>query len=150
MIFSHYESIIIVNDHLNETEARNIGARYYEILNKYANPISHISEITPVTFKFLGKKNLAYEVKGHSQGWYIVFTFWSESKNIDELDRLYRIDDDVLKFITLKLGEDEDNEIDIDKIDLNPKSEQKEPENHQPLGQNHYDYLFGYTDELKT
>ena len=147
MTFNQYELITILNDKLDEAEARNVAAKFYEILSKYAKPVEHIDGITPVDINFMGKRNLAYEIKGCSQGYYVIFKFWSDSKNIDELDRLCRINEDILKFLTLKVSNDNDKDNTIN-INLDEKSEQKE--DHHPLGQNHYDYLFGYTDELKT
>ena len=146
MTFNQYELILILNDKLDKAEARNVAAKFYKTLSKYAEPVEHIDGITPVDMDFMGKKDLAYAMKDCTQGYYVVFKFWSDSINLTELDRLCRIDEDILKFLTFKVSNDDDKI----NINLDEKSEQKEPENHHPLGQNHYDYLFGYTDELKT
>ena len=144
MTFNQYELITILNDKLDEAEARNVAAKFYKILSKYAEPVEPIDGITPVDMNFMGRKDLAYKMKDCTQGYYVVFKFWSDSINLTELNRLCRIDEDILKFLTLKVSNDDDKI----NIDLDGKSEQKE--DHHPLGQNHYDYLFGYTDELKT
>ena len=50
----------------------------------------------------LGKKRLAYEVKGHSEGHYYIIQCSMESEKMSELERIYRITDEILKFITVK------------------------------------------------
>ena len=56
----------------------------------------------------LGKKNLAYEIKNNKTGYYAIFKFYSEPENIEELERHYRIDDNVMKFLTVRMEEEEE------------------------------------------
>ena len=143
-----FESVIIVNGNLDEAAANDVIVKYIHQFNEWAAPVTRLG-YTPVVCDKKGKKALAYELKKQKEAWFYIITFWSESKNIEELDRLYRIDKDVLRFMTFKV-EDNVNKLNIDNPDS--KSEQPSPDDstHHPLGQNHYDYLFGYTDELKT
>ena len=55
----------------------------------------------------MGKKRLAYPIKEHKEGWYVLFKFDATPENVLELERHLRIDDDVLKFIAVRV-EDED------------------------------------------
>ena len=50
----------------------------------------------------LGKKKLAYEVKKNKEGYYVVINFDANPNLISELERNYRIMDEVIKFITIK------------------------------------------------
>jgi len=50
-----------------------------------------------------GKKKLAYTVKKHSRGHYILMEFTGEAELVAELERNMRLDERVLKFITIKL-----------------------------------------------
>ena len=95
MTFNQYELITILNDKLDEAEARNVAAKFYEILSKYAKPVEHIDGITPVDMDFKGMKALAYGMKGCTHGYYVIFKFWSDSINLTELERLCRINEDV-------------------------------------------------------
>ena len=51
------------------------------------------------------KKKLAYEVKKNSEGYYVVTTFEAEPTLITELERNYRITDDVIKFMVIRQDE---------------------------------------------
>jgi small subunit ribosomal protein S6 len=50
-----------------------------------------------------GKKKLAYEVQKEKKGTYVFLFFQSEGKVIGEVERAYRLDDAVMKFLTVKL-----------------------------------------------
>ena len=50
----------------------------------------------------MGKRKLAYEINKNREAYYVQFNFESKPETIAELERVYRITDDVLKFITIK------------------------------------------------
>ena len=88
-----YESIIIVNPKLNEKQQNKIENKYKKIINKNGNVIS---------IENIGKKRLAYEVKKNKEGIYIEINFTSEASFIAELERQYKIDENVIKFIVIR------------------------------------------------
>ena len=47
-------------------------------------------------------KKLAYEVKKNKEGTYLFFNFEAKPDSIIELERVYRITDEVIKFIVVK------------------------------------------------
>jgi len=55
----------------------------------------------------LGKKKLAYEIKHDRRGTYILLQFESAQENVvSELERLYRLEDSVIKFLTVRVEEE--------------------------------------------
>lgn len=96
-----YESVIILKATLTEQDVSKVVLRIEETINKYG-------EITQKNDK--GIKKLAYEIKKNTTGHYIVFQFKvSAEKSIDavkELERIYRITDEIIKFITIKVDEE--------------------------------------------
>lgn len=50
----------------------------------------------------MGRRPLAYEVKKYRDGIYTVFEFQGNGDLIKELERRYRLNDSVLKFLTVK------------------------------------------------
>ena len=50
----------------------------------------------------LGKRRLAYEIKKLNEGYYVVVKFEAKPELITELERVYRITDEVIKFIVVK------------------------------------------------
>ena len=113
-MWNKYESIIIFSDAL-DTE---------HFTKQYLHTKELISEITKtkVTEDVVGKKKLAYEIKGHKEGWYIKYEFFATPDNVREIERIYRITDDILKFITINL------DVDGTGIATVPESEQLHPE----------------------
>ena len=50
----------------------------------------------------MGKRKLAYEIKKNKEAYYMQINFESKPEAITELERIYRITDGILKFITIK------------------------------------------------
>jgi len=88
-----YESVIIINPNL---EAESIKA----LIEKFSNLINNNGKVDSV--EEVGKKKLAYEIKKNKEGYYIVFKFEANPELITELERIYRITDEVIKFIVIK------------------------------------------------
>ena len=88
-----YETIFIMKDDITE-EQRN------EIIGKIVNYLNTNGKITEKND--LGLKRLAYEIRKHRQAYYYQIYFEAKSTVITELERLYRITDEILKFITIR------------------------------------------------
>lgn len=90
---NNYESVIIVDPTLDEKQQKEIVDKYSKIVNKNGK----LDKI-----EILGKRKLAYEIKGNKEGFYIVFYFESEPKFTTKLERKYKIDEDIIKFIIIR------------------------------------------------
>ncbi len=89
-----YETIFIMNsDDYTESERQKVAKK----IENYITDNGNISKI-----ENLGKRRLAYEVKGHSEGHYYIIQCSMKSEKISELERIYIITDEILKFITVK------------------------------------------------
>lgn len=93
-----YESVIIVNPTVDDEKLKALEKSFEELINKQGK-VSKIDE--------LGKKKLAYEVKKQKEGIYVVFYFEAEPSLIQELERNYRITDEVIKFLDIKTEQGE-------------------------------------------
>ena len=91
-----YESVIIINPSADEEKVKSLVDRFSELINKNGK----VEKVDT-----LGKKKLAYEVKKNREGIYVVFYFEAEPTLIAELERNYRITDEVIKFIVVKVEE---------------------------------------------
>ncbi len=88
-----YESVIIVNPNLEEESVKNLIKKFSDLINTDGK-VESVEEI--------GKKKLAYEINKNKEGYYVVFKFEAKSSLIAELERNYRITDEVIKFIVVK------------------------------------------------
>lgn len=92
-----YESVIIIKPNLKEGEIESIVTGITDLINENG-------EVTKV--EKMGVKKLAYEIQKNKEGYYIIFYFEVRSEFIVELERHYRINENILKFITVKHDED--------------------------------------------
>ena len=88
-----YESVVIVNPNLEEESIKNL-------VNKFSDLINTDGKVTSV--EEMGKRKLAYEIKKQKEGFYIVLKFEAKPELISELERNYRITDEVIKFMVIK------------------------------------------------
>ena len=115
-----YESIVILNANMSAKETK-------EEIKKYTNMIQDWCDTKKVKVEDMGVKKLAYPIKEiHTEGYYIMFTFLAHSENIPELEKQFRIDDQVIKFLVVRV-DDEEYELEDYHPDETLKSEQKKP-----------------------
>jgi small subunit ribosomal protein S6 len=55
-------------------------------------------------------KKLAYEIKNKSRGYYVRLDYCGDGGLVSEMERSFRIDDRVIKFMTIVLDKDADPE----------------------------------------
>ncbi len=91
-----YESGIIINPNVDEEGMKSLISRFTDLINTDGK-VEKVDE--------LGKRKLAYEVKKFKEGFYAVFYFEANPDLIAELERNYRITDEVIKFRTVKQDE---------------------------------------------
>lgn len=86
------ESIIIIKGKLSETDYKKVFGEIKEQFEQFK--IEKIEE--------LGKKNLAYEVKGNKQGYYIIIEFYADDEDVKNLEVYCRNNEDILKWIFIR------------------------------------------------
>jgi len=92
-----YEGMFILNATLSE-DARN------KALDKIRNGIlSRGGEIHKAHDQ--GRRKLAYEIRGAREGYYFLLYFTAQSLSISELWHEYQLNEDLLRFMTLKADE---------------------------------------------
>ena len=94
MSIRHYETMFIVKPTLT---AEEIEAQIEVVKN---NIVKNGGEI--VAIDDMGARNLAYEINKNKRGYYYVIYFKSPSNSILELERNYRINENIIRFIFIK------------------------------------------------
>lgn len=120
---SIFETVIIFNT--NEKDKEKVVKKE---VDKMTKQLQTYSDTKKVQVDYMGKKNLAYEVRGYTTGYYAVFKWQGTSDNMIELDRLLRANDTVIKFMTVK--HDDDSEPELEDLDT---SEQIDQDTQEPL-----------------
>ena len=95
---NEYENVIIIKPDLSKEETS-------KVILKIENNIRNFAEITKKDD--LGIKKLAYEIRKNNEGHYLVYQFQVKERMresaIREIERFYRITDEVIKFLIIKL-----------------------------------------------
>lgn len=89
-----YEVIFIVSSNLPDTEIDEAVERYLKMVTELKGSIIKVDK--------WGQRKLAYAIKKHNLGYYVLFDFAGEASIVDELERNFKIDDKVLKFLSVK------------------------------------------------
>lgn len=92
----NYETIFILKPTLEEA-TRN------ELINKFTSIISAAGEV--VKIEEWGNRKLAYEIEKFRDGYYVLVNFKAAPSLPMELERNYRIADDVIRYMIVNLDE---------------------------------------------
>lgn len=111
-----YETIIIIDPDLSKEAETPIFERLTDLIPQYEGFLIETDD--------WGTKKLAYDIKKKSRGHYVRLDFCGDGALIQEMERFFRIDDKVLKFMTVLL--DEDADLDAIKADLAEKAAAEE------------------------
>ena len=93
-VINSYETMFIVDVTAGEEAAKASVAKFTDIIAKNA-------EIVEVAT--WGQRRLAYPINDKPEGYYTVVTFKSEPAFPAELERLYNIDETVMRSLVLRL-----------------------------------------------
>ncbi len=88
-----YESIIIVNPNVDEGGLKSLEEKFTGLINENGK-VENVEN--------MGKKRLAYEINKCNEGTYLLFNFEAKPDYIQEIERVFRITDDIMKFIVVK------------------------------------------------
>jgi small subunit ribosomal protein S6 len=108
-----YETIIITDPDLSAEQREPILKRVQDVISQENGYLAFTDD--------WGNRKLAYEIKKRPRGYYTRFDFCGTAAAVDEIERFFRIDDRVLKYMTVLL----DKTADIEKIKEEVASTQK-------------------------
>ena len=89
---SRYKSVIILNTNISAEVFAEIKAMINKITNYY-------------NAEDIGIKKLAWEIKEQKEGYYFKIDFEGNENTVTELERYYRIKDEIIRFLTIKVEE---------------------------------------------
>lgn len=95
-IVNKYETIFVIDASLEEEKIT-------ALVEKFKSLISDAGEIESVDE--WGKRRLAYPINDKTEGYYVLVQFSAKSDFPQELERIYRITDGILRDIVIKKEE---------------------------------------------
>jgi small subunit ribosomal protein S6 len=104
---SVYESAILINAALDDQQIEAIVTRVQDLIKNNGGEIRE--------FENWGRKRLAYPVEKSKIGYYAIFRFDAPGEIVAKLERAYTLDEQILRFVTLKLNKDALEQIEKNK-----------------------------------
>jgi small subunit ribosomal protein S6 len=89
-----YESLWVVNGDLPDEEVKSAIDKFSGIISSQGGTVVGLDE--------WGRRKLSYKIQGTIRGYYVLADFAGTSETVKELERNYRIDDRIIRFLTTK------------------------------------------------
>ena len=93
-----YELMFIVKTTMETENANKLADSYKKVITDDKGEI--------VSFKEMGQRKLAYEIKKQSNGFYYVIDFNASVSTVKELDRRLKLDENIIRHLIIKLDEE--------------------------------------------
>ncbi len=90
----HYENLVIVKPTLTEEEIKNTLTLVEEVITSNGGEI--------IARDPMGMKKLAYPIEKNARGYFYVMYYTIAPSAITEIERRFRINEEILRFITMK------------------------------------------------
>jgi small subunit ribosomal protein S6 len=128
-----YETIYVVRPDITSENAARIARRIEEVVARERGKLTRVDT--------WGRRQLAYAVGPHRRGVYVYVKYVGVGEIVTELERNLRMLDDVIKFITVQVGDEVDletlqvseEEVRFEPIEI-PADEEPEPTLAETLG----------------
>ncbi len=94
---SNYESVLIARQDLGASQVNNLVSELSEVVKKEGGEVVKVDN--------WGLKNLAYRIKKNRKGHYVLLNIVAPAKAIFEYERLMRLNEDIIRYMTIKVDE---------------------------------------------
>ncbi len=97
-----YDTIFIMDPEISDEERDPIFERIKTIVTQQGGLLVMVDQ--------WGTKKLAYEIKKKARGYYVRLDYCGSGALVNEIERFFRIDDRILKYMTISTEQDVDAE----------------------------------------
>lgn len=104
-----YESTFILRQDISAHDVHKVADKFIETVSQAGGEL--------IKKEYWGLRNLAYYIKKNKKGHYVMLGLSSSPAAIKELERNFKINEDVIKFLTIK----------VDKLDEAPSHMMQAP-----------------------
>lgn len=94
---ANYESVLIARQDLGASQVNTLVSDLSEVLKKEGGEVVKVDN--------WGLKNLAYRIKKNRKGHYVLLNITAPAKAISEYERLMRLNEDVIRYMTIKVDQ---------------------------------------------
>lgn len=97
LLMAYYESVLVFRQDLTESQVKEKATKFTDIIKELKGSVK--------STEFWGLKNLAYIIRKNRKAHYIMFNMELPGEQISEYERLMRIDEDVIRFLNVRVNE---------------------------------------------
>lgn len=101
---SFYENVFIARQDISSSAVESLSDRFAAIIAEHGGSVTKK--------EYWGLRNLSYKIKKNRKGHYVLFNIDSLPAAVQEMERQMRINEDILRFLTVK----------VDELDPNPSA----------------------------
>ena len=102
-----YETVFIIDQKVEEAGIKELIQKFTDLINSDGK-VENVDE--------MGKRKLAYEIKKNKEAYYVCINFEANPELIKELERIYRITDEVIKFIVIRKDDKKEKEVETEEV----------------------------------
>jgi len=97
---SFYEIVFIVRPDVSNQQAEQLAEKYGALVAEKGGKV--------IKSEYWGLRTLAYRVKKHRKGHYVMIGATGDGPMVDEIERQLGLSDDVIRYLTIKVEEMDD------------------------------------------
>jgi small subunit ribosomal protein S6 len=118
MASKHYESVVIINASLEDPQVEEAISSIKTNLKTSGGEITDTED--------WGRKRLAYSIDNAKSGYYFITRFSAPTSSIKEFERTLKLDENVIRYMTIALDKKALNYLETAKSKLEEESADKE------------------------
>ncbi len=103
---ANYESVLIARQDLGASQVNTLVEELTGVIKAEGGEVVKVDN--------WGLKNLAYRIKKNRKGHYVLLNIVAPSSAISEYERLVRLNEDVIRYMTVKVDEFNNETADIE------------------------------------
>lgn len=111
-----YESAVLINAVLEDNQIESLINRIKDFITNNGGLITD--------FENWGRKRLAYPIEKNKIGYYAIFRFTAPTNILSKIERFYNLDENILRYLTIKLDKYAIEHLEKIKTQSNPVKEE--------------------------
>ena len=104
-----YESVLIARQDLGASQVSNIVSEMSKVIADQGGEVVRVDN--------WGLKNLAYRIKKNRKGHYVLLNISAPAQAVAEYERVMRVNEDIIRYMTIKVEEFSDVSASSDGVD---------------------------------
>ena len=89
-----YETVVVFTPELSDQDLESQINWVKDLIEKNEGQVLKVD--------VWGKRKLAYEIEKKKEGYYVLFLFWGSPNTVENIERQYRINHNVIRYLSVK------------------------------------------------